>query len=317
MRKKIMSDYKICVVIDNVNELQLFSKVKEMIKDNIDIQIIDNTRLDVSESDVLKSLDNKRIELIQISIYSPLYKLFNHISLKSQTPLLVKCFDFSSNYAFPSAVKKSSTILSYTYYQTRLTFVDRLLVDSFVAKKRIEDMGIDKAVYILNPCFDYFSTSNLNKDVDFKIPSQNKKIILIETSLFNGEEIISFIEEIKKHEEYYPCFLIDSSSSDFASLYQLDLKYVYSSKDYNRLLIYKASSYLYSRKDKLDDYDLQLACYLNIPVISSLSDENLKNNEYINYILDENKKYIESRYTLEKYTQELKNIYESIRRKNY
>lgn len=312
-------------IVENSNDLNLLNSiVSKLEENNISISILlNNNELKKDDYPQLKFINRNdlyslKFDIVEISIYSSLYPIILRYTKRKKIASLVNCYDFSANFSFPVPLKTSSTFLSYAYYQTRLTFANFLLTSSLVAKRRIEDTGVEKTVYINNPCFKYLYLSGLNSEINFKITSEKKKVILMDTSLFKGEEIVEFISGLKKLDDiFYPCLIIDSSTTDFSSLYSIDNKYIFSSKDFNRLSLYKNASYIYSHQNKIDDFDLELASKLNIPIISSLDELSNLKNEDLNHILSESKEYVLNKFTEENYVKRLISIYESIRRKRY
>lgn len=323
---------KICYFINSINEIEFAKKLKETLKDkNIHLTLVlfDSECKNIFIKDDIYYISNFIIKeanklfssfkfnLIQVSIFSPLYFFALKLSKKNKTIFLVDCNDFSANFYLPQAIKKSSTILSYTYYQTMLTVVDNLLVSSLVGKKRIEDMGMNKIIYTLSPCYDYFYLNKRSNDTSFRTKKDNKDVILMDTSLFNSEEVVDFISAIKKIDFITPCLIIDSSTSDFASLYSIDPKYIFSSKDFNRSLIYRNATYLYSHQNKVDDFDLLLANKMNLPVISSLDEIISKKFIDKKQIINENKLFVLNEFTFQKYVDKLMEVYSSLARRNY
>lgn len=323
---------RICYFINSKNEIEFAKKLKETLKEkNVHSTLVffDSESKKILIKDDIYYISNFTIKeasklfsyfkfnLIQVSIFSPLYFFALKLSRKNKTIFLVDCNDFSANFYFPQAIKKSSTILSYTYYQTMLTFVDNLLVSSIVGKRRIEDMGLNKTIFTLSPCFDYFYLNKKTNDTSFRTKKDNKDVILMDTSLFNSEEVIDFINEIKKLDFLIPCLIIDSSSTDFASLYSVDQKYIFSSKDFNRSLIYRNATYLYSRQGKVDDFDLLLANKMNLPVISNFDELISKKIIDKKQIINENKLYVLNEFTFQKYVDKLMEVYSSLARRNY
>ena len=310
----ILDDIKqldsLSLFIDEMNKMEIYVTLisSEEIPGRENVVILDTYK---KRRDFIKH-NEKRFDIVQVNINSSLYFFACHISKRCNAVLLADCEDFSASYSLPSLVKKSSTLISYFRHLLLLNKIDFVMVNSIAGKKRIDDMGIRKRVFILSP---YYGIKK--KSRQRSVTRKNEKVgILFDSSLFKGEEIVQFVNDFKSlPEKYYQIIVIDSSTSDFASLYSVDSNHIFSSKDYNREDIYQKASYIYSHRDKIDNYDYYLGYVYNKKIVTSLSafyEKSVDKNQ-----IDSDIEYVKKEFSFEKHLSSLRRIYENIERSNY
>lgn len=313
----------ICYVVENESELNFALKLKESIDPSINFYILVSTDLKSDDEKVIHlykhSLKHIKVDfdIYHISIFSPIYCTIKRIAKTHKKQLLVSCNNFSANYTLSQQIKKLSTIHSYTYYKLRLGFVSNIIVNSLLGQKRINDMGIDRNLFILPPCYDYFLMMNpvTYSNIDNSLKGNT---LIFDTGAFDGLEIVEFIKHLNEIQKNFNVkIIIDTSTTDFASLYSINTNIIYSTKDYNRRNLYKSAKYIYTHVGKMDDFDYLLAIKLKLIVIDEISKLCSQKNDVVDHIKSEDETFLKEEFSFKSHVSRLEEIYGCIKRLYY